>query len=51
MVLEGKNGGTEGMKALLHAKKWDVYNLEKEVLVKGGYSVEVADKDGKKVIW
>ena len=38
-------------KAFLHAKKWDVYNSEKEALVKGGYSVGFADKDGKKVIW
>ena len=51
MVLEGGNGGVGGMKALLHDKKWDVYNSEKEVLVKGGYLVEVSDKDGKKIIW
>ena len=51
MVFEDKNGGVDGTKALLHAKKWDVYNSEKELLVKGGYLVEVADKDGKKVIW
>ena len=39
------------MKELLHAKKWDVYNSEKEALVKSGNLVEVSDKDGKKVIW
>ena len=38
-------------KALLHANKLDVYSSEKEALVKGGYSVEVTEKDKKKVIW
>ena len=51
MVFEDNNGGVYGTKALLHANNWDIYNLEKEALVKGGYSVEVSDKDGKKVIW
>ena len=45
------NGGVDGTKALLHAKKWDVYNPEKESLVKGGYWVEVSYKDRKRVIW
>ena len=39
------------MKALLHAKKWDVYNPDKETLVKGRYLVEVSEKDGRKEIW
>ena len=51
MVFEEKNGGVDGKNALLHAKRWYVYNSEKEELVKGGYLVEVAEKDGKKVIW
>ena len=29
MVFEDKNGGVDGTKTLLHANKWDVYNLEK----------------------
>ena len=37
MVSEGNNGGVDGMKALIHSKKWDLYNSEKEVLVKGGH--------------
>ena len=41
----------DGIKALLHVKRWDVYNSEKDALVKGGYSVEVYEKYGKKVIW
>ena len=36
MVFEDNNGGVDGTKALLHDKKWDVYNSEKEELVKGG---------------
>ena len=51
MIFEDTGGGVDGMKALLHAKKWDVYNSENEVLVKGGYSVEVSYKDSKKGIW
>ena len=37
MDFEGKNGGVDGTKALLHAKKWDFYNSEKKALVNGGY--------------
>ena len=37
MVSEGNNGGVDGMKALIHSKKWDLYNSEKEVLVMGGH--------------
>ena len=48
---EDNNGGFDEKKSLLHAKKWYIYNSEKQELVKGGYSVEVSDKDGKEVIW
>ena len=41
----------DGAKDLIHAKKWDVYNSEKEALVNVGCLVEVTDKEGKKVIW
>ena len=34
---EDDYGGVNFKKALLHAKKWDVYVNEKENLVKGGY--------------
>ena len=52
VVLDGeRERGVDGTKALLHDKKWDLYNLEKDALVKGGYLVEVADKDENKVIW
>ena len=51
MVFEDNNGGVDGTQALLHAKKWDVYNSEKGALAKGGYLVEVDDKYRKKVIW
>ena len=39
-----------GKKSLLNAKICDVYNLENQVLEKGGYSIEVSDKEGKKAI-
>ena len=51
MVFEDNNGGVYVTKALLHAKNWDVYNSEKDALVKGWYLVEVYEKYGKKVIW
>ena len=51
MVFKNNSGGLSGTKALLHAKKWDVYNSEKEELVKCGYSVEVYEKDRNKLIW
>ena len=35
-------------KVLLHAKRWDLYLYEKEKLVKGKYSVEVAGHDNEK---
>ena len=41
MVFEDNNGGVDGTKSLLHANNWDVYNSEKEALVKGGYLFEV----------
>ena len=45
MVFEDNNRGVDGTEALLYAKKWDVYNSEKEVLVKCGYSVDFYEKD------
>ena len=51
MVFEDNNGGVDGVKDLLHDKNWDVYNSEKKALVNSGYLVEVADKEGKKVVW
>ena len=38
-------------KALLHAKRWDLYVNEKEQLVKGKYLVEVVVHNKKKVLW
>ena len=38
-------------KALLHAKRWDLYLKEKEKLVKGKYSVEVVGNYKKMVLW
>ena len=51
MVFEDNNGGVNGVKDLLHDNNWDVYNSEKQALVNSWYLVEVADKEGKKVIW
>ena len=41
----------DGIKALLHDMRWDVYNSYNKALVKVGYSVAVADKDRRTVIW
>ena len=47
MVFEENNGGVDDAKALLHAKRWDIYVNEKEKIVKGGYSVEVVGIRGR----
>ena len=49
-VFEDNEGGVDE-KALLHAKRWDLYLNEKESLVKGKYSVEVVGYDKKKLLW
>ena len=50
MGFEDINGGMDGSKELVHAKKWYVYNSDKQALVNVGYLVEVADMEVKKVI-
>ena len=51
MVFEASDGGVDDAKALLHAKRWDLYANEKEQLVKGKYLVEVVGHDKKKLLW
>ena len=51
MVFEENDGGVDYAKALLHAKMWDVYFNEKEIIVKVGYLVGFVGHDGMKVIW
>ena len=51
MVFEENDGGVDDAKALLYAKRWDLYVNEKENIVKGGYLVAVVGHDKKKVIW
>ena len=41
-VFEDNEGGVDE-KALIHAKRWDLYLYEKDKLVQGNYSVEVRD--------
>ena len=48
---EENGGGFDGVKPLIHAKRWDVYANEKEKIVKRGYSVEVVVHEKKKVLW
>ena len=50
-VFEDNEVGVDDRKALLHAKRWDLYVNEKEQLVKGKYLVEVVGHDKKKVLW
>ena len=50
MAFKDNDGGVDNAKALLHAKRWDVYVNEKENMVKGGYLVEVFGHDGMKVL-
>ena len=51
MISQDNDGGVDDNKALLHAKRWDVYVNEKENLIEGGYLVEVVGNDGKKFLW
>ena len=51
MVFEDNNGEVDNEKALLHAKRWDIYVNEKEKLVKGEYLVEFFGHEKKKVLW
>ena len=44
-------GEVDRKKDLIHAIRWDDYNLDKQALIKGGCYIEVSDKDGKKLIW
>ena len=37
MVFEENDGGVDNNRALLHAKRWDVYVNENEKIIKGGY--------------
>ena len=48
---EDNEGGVDEKKALLHAKSWDLYIKEKEILVKGKYLVEVVGNNKKKLLW
>ena len=50
-MFEENDGRVDNTKALLHAKRWDIYIDEKENLVKGGYLLEVVGHDKKKVLW
>ena len=51
MVFEDNDGGVDDAKALLHAKRWDIYVNEKGKIVNGGYLVEVFGHYKKKVLW
>ena len=48
---EENYGEMDDKKALLHAKRWDVYVNEKKNIIKGGYSLEFVGHYGKKVRW
>ena len=50
-VFEDNEGGLDDKKALLNAKRRDLYVNKKEQLVKVNYSVEFFGNDKKKVIW
>ena len=49
-IFEDNDGGVDE-KALLHAKRWDLYLYKKESLVKGKYLVEVVGHGMKNVLW
>ena len=49
-IFEDNEGGVDE-KALQHAKRWYLYLNEKEILVKGKYSLEFVGHDKKKLLW
>ena len=51
MVFKDNDGGVDNNKALIHAKRWNLYVNENKNIIKGGYLVEVFGSDRKKVIW
>ena len=51
MVSKDNDVGVDDNKAVLQAKRWDVYVKQKESLIKGEYSGEVFGSDWEKVIW
>ena len=51
MLFEDNDGGVDDAKALLHAKRWDIYVNEKENIVKCVYLVENFGYDKNKVLW
>ena len=51
VVFEDNYGGLGNQKAIIHAKRWDIYLNKKEALIRGGDSMVVSGSDGKEVIW
>ena len=45
------NGGVDGDKSIINAKRWNVDMKDKQSLIKVGYSVSVSNIDEKKVLW
>ena len=51
MVFEDNYEGVDDKKALIHAKRWDVYVNENDNLIKGRHLVEIFVHEGNKVLW
>ena len=51
LLFKDNEGGVDDKKALIHAKRWDLYVNKREQLVKGKYLVEVFGHDKKRVLW
>ena len=51
ICFEDNEGGVDDKKALLNAKRWDLYLNEKEKISKRKYLVEVVGHDKKKLLW
>ena len=51
MVFKENDGGVNYKKALIHAKRGDVYMNQKENLITDGYSVGFFSSNWKKFIW
>ena len=50
LFFKDNNGEVDEKKALIHARRWDVYNSEKEAFLKGRCLIEVSYNYMKRVI-
>ena len=51
VIYEENEAGVHYEKYLLHANRLEIYTKENNLMIKGGYYMEVLGSDGKKLVW